>query len=162
MVTISSFALRTFPEFKEAAKSLVGLYLEESRTRDTERFSWPVHTDSINSAFNSLIAKGLPAILAIVDNELTKEQEALAIAQEIMRFLLSNPAAQRAYALNFEEDSSARRLIEASDAGNREAEENDGRVSAAGEGLSQAEEYLFLFWLEEQEDGISRPTALKC
>jgi hypothetical protein len=95
-----------------------------------------------------------------LDNELTKQQEALAIVQEIMQFLLGNPAAQRAYALNFEENSSAKRLIEASDAGNREAEENDSYVSVAGEGLSHAEDLLF-FWLDEREDGISRPTAAK-
>src|ERR1700733_7600831 len=72
----------------------------------------------------------------IVDNEFATGEAALAIAQEIMRFLLDNPAAPRAYAANFQEESSAKRLIEASDAGNREAAENDGGVIAAGGGLS--------------------------
>jgi hypothetical protein len=160
MESTTSFALRTFPEFKEVAKALVGLSLEEWWGRGAERFYRPVRTDSINAAFNSLIAKGLPALSEILDNELAKGQAALAIAQEIMRFLLNNPDAQRAYAVNFEEESSAKRLIEASDAGNREAEENDGAVIAAGEGLSDGEDCLF-FWLEEHEDGISRPSAAK-
>jgi hypothetical protein len=160
MATTTNFALRTFPEFKAAAKSLVGVSVSEWEIRDARRFFRPVNTDSINSAFNTLIAKGLQAMSKILDNQLATGQAALAIAQEIMRFVLDNPAAQRVYAANFQEESSARRLIEASDAGNREAAENDGGVFAAGKGLSDAEDCLW-FWLEEQEDGLSGQTAAK-
>ena len=160
MATTARFALRTFPEFKDAAKSLVGLHIYESHMRDGKNYSSAIRTDSINSALNSLIAKGIPSMLDILDSELSTQQSALEIAQEIMRFLLNNPAAQRAYAVNFAGGSGARRLLEALDAGRREAEENEGGINDAVAGLSDSEMLMFGTVIQStSEDGISQPTA---
>ena len=160
MTTTTNFALRTFPEFKEAAKSLVGLNLYEWRPlpEDANTSGWYVDTGSINAAFNSLIAIGLPKMASIVDVELAKQQAALDTAQEIMRFVLDNPAARRAYAANFDEGSNGRRLLEGNDADRREAEENDGGVEVGAPGLTDADQAL-QFLMDETEDGISRQGA---
>jgi hypothetical protein len=158
----SNYALRTFPEFKEAAAALsalklLGLY-ERSLGPDGKERYWATDLSSINAAFNSLIAKGLPAMLALVDKELSRRQAALEIMQDIMRFLLDHPAARRAYAANFPSDSPAQRVLAACDAGLREAEENEGSVDEAARGLTDPEAMLFEV-LDEPEDGIGRATA---
>ena len=160
MSKTSSFALRTFPEFKEAAQALasVGHLYETHLDADGAVLMSALDFSSINAAFNALIAKGLPSILAIVDRELAVREGSLEIAQEIMRFLLANPAARRAYATNFPENAPARRVIEASDTGRREAEDNEGAIAEAGQCLTAAEEALFEA-IDDAEDGISRPTA---
>ena len=113
--------------------------------------------DSINSAFNTLIAKGLPAVQVVVDKRLKVEQAGLAVMQDIMRFLLDNPAARHAHAVNFPAGSNARRVLEVSAA----VECDDGGVT-----LSDDNEEFFdglglgVDW-DWGEDGITRDKAAR-
>lgn len=159
----AAFAFRTFPEFKEAAQALAVLRFLYERSRDPDgvELRWELQLSSINEAFNTLIAKGLPPVLAVVDAELAKRQGALDIAQDIMRFLLNHPAARRALATNFPAETAAYRVLSERDAGVREAEENEGDINEAGKNLKGTEEVVFngfLFSADDQ-DGVTREEA---
>ena len=157
MTKSSNFALRTFPEFKEAAQALIRLDFLYEPHGDAGRNMSSLALDSINSAFNTLIAKGLPAVQVVVDKRLKVEQAGLAVMQDIMRFLLDNPAARHAHAVNFPAGSNARRVLEVSAA----VECDDGGVT-----LSDDNEEFFdglglgVDW-DWGEDGITRDKAAR-
>lgn len=164
MSKTSNFALRTFPEFKEAAQAMAARRLlhEYHAAPDGGELTSYLDIGSVNSAFNTLIAKGLPPVLAIVDRELALAQGCLDIAQDIMRFLLGHPAARRAMAANFPPGSPAHQVLSEVDAGNREAEEKEGEINDAGNGLTGAERKVFEDFLNSTaEDGISREMAAR-
>jgi len=159
MTKTTSFALRTFPEFRDAAKSLVRLPLYDQTESDGRKSRWPIYSNSINSAFNSLIAKGLSSVVRDVDTELLRHRAALEIVQEITLFLLNNPAAKYAHAENFSDSGSARRLLKVCAAAKQEGEENDGAIySNLSAGLSAAEELLYQL-VDDLEYGMSRTAA---
>ena len=143
----TNFALRTLPEFKDVAKALAetGPALLEPVPEKSSSFP-AIEPGSINTGFNVLIARGLPAMLELVEVNLTENQAALDIPQEVMRFLLDHPAVRNALAINFAEGSGSRRVIEACDAANIEAAENGGAIREAVRGLSAAESKLWKLW----------------
>ena len=164
MSKTSNFALRTFPEFKEAAQALAARRVlhEYYAAPDGGELTSYLDIGSVNSAFNSLIAKGLPAVLAIVDRDLALAQGCLSIAQDIMRFLLDHPAARQAMATNFPADSVVHRVLSEVDAGNREAEEKDGGIDDAGKDLTGVEWRVFSNLVDyNDQDGIGRETAAR-
>jgi hypothetical protein len=162
MSKTSNFALRTFPEFKEAAQALVAVRSLYERHPGEDDVMSALALGSINDAFNTLIAKGLPAVLAIVDQDLAIRQGALEIAQDIMRFLLYHPSARRAFAANFPAGTPPHRILNEIGAANREAAENGGSVSKAGGGLSAGELEIWGDLFErssDDQDGTSREVA---
>jgi hypothetical protein len=157
-MTTTSFALRTFSEFKEAAQALAKVSLWPP---GEPGFDLGGQTVSINWGFNSLISGGLSSRLALVEENLLERLATLDIAQEIMRSMLDHPTERYALAINFAEGSCARRVIEANDAANREAEENDGAIVKAGVGLSAAESELWhCFDGHVTLEAVSRALAL--
>jgi hypothetical protein len=116
----------------------------------------PFQTGSINAAFNALFARGMPAMLELVEANLVENLAALATAQAIMKFTLDHPAVRNALAINFGEGSNARRFIEACDAAS--AEEDDRAIENASHGFSATERHLMEF-LDFFEDGVTQEAA---
>jgi hypothetical protein len=105
MLNDVKFALRLRPELRDAAKALTRLSFVETATGS-------LSFNSINEALNSLILKGLPGVLDLVEAELADQRVALPIWEGITRFFLDNPAATEARPFNFEEGSVERRTLE--------------------------------------------------
>lgn len=126
----ANFALRTFPEFKDAAKAItdVGRLEEPHAEAGGKARYFRLPTDSINSVFNGLIAKGLPRYLEVIEATLAQVQAVHDALQDIVRFCMDHPAAQRALSTNFPEGSAARRLLDDIDAWHREELDERGLV----------------------------------
>jgi hypothetical protein len=164
----ANFALRTCPEFKDAAKAIsdIGSVLFGTHPGPNgETCCSGIAIDSINSVFNALIAKGLPQLLGIIEAKLAQTQAVHDVLQDIVRFLIDNPPAQRALATNFPEGSAARRLLDDVAAWHREEFDERGHVVPGTEAAPSDIGELAMGVLgvlpgeQEKEDGLGRAEA---
>ena len=111
-----AFALRTSPNFKEAAKALTkissGVYKKHKNDKGEDVYS-ALHIHSINETFNTLIKEGVSVVLDTLDRELARLAEAKKIGEGIAKFIMDNPAAPAAMPANFPEGSDERFLLTA-------------------------------------------------
>ena len=112
MAEISSFALRMPPEFKEAAKVLSKVYIEEHYTEGDNTYVRSVGNRSINEIIIFLMRRGLKDTLDIIEKDIARKTEELAMWQEFVAFFMQNPAARNVLPINLPSGSKSRCFLE--------------------------------------------------
>jgi hypothetical protein len=97
MTMSAAFALRTTPEIKAAAKSLVALWPHVTLRHNEKGLG----LGSINEALNTLAVMGMAEIVTVLDEKIDELKPQLDCVQDMARFLMDNPAAQRVEEFNF-------------------------------------------------------------
>jgi hypothetical protein len=100
-----SFALRTTPDIKAAAKALAGLRCSLYRRGKV------LHLGSMNEVLNTLVVCGMPGIVDVLDEKINELKPQLDCVQNLARFLMDNPSAQRVEGGNFPPQSAESRVL---------------------------------------------------
>ena len=134
------YALRLPPDIKAAAEALKVVRLHRpSRAAGETGVLYTADTTTLSEALVYLMNEGMGPVLGRVQAALDEAIEGHAQFEEIMKFFLETPIADRARAQDFAAGSKARAYIEAGDAcDDDEAEEGYSRAEIAQEhGWSQ-------------------------
>lgn len=111
MAETSNFALRMPPELKEAAKALSNVYFDEIWLEDGKELCKLHFFGSINESLIFLMRKGLDVTLELIEKDIARNAEEMAMWQEFVSFFMQNAAARNALPANFAPGSKARGFL---------------------------------------------------